>query len=139
MAGFLTDAEMKALADSFLGNGTPATVYAGLSTTTPASDGTGVTEPSGFAYARVAITNNATNFPAASGSGGSITKSNGTAIAWPQASGGSWGTPTYVPLYSVATGGTPFALAQITTAKAVADGDTLSIPASSLVWTFSAT
>lgn len=42
----------------------PATLYFGLSTTTIYADGTGITEPSGGLYARVAVTNNVTNFPA---------------------------------------------------------------------------
>ena len=39
----------------------PATVHLALSTTTP-TDAGGITEPSGGAYARQAITNDATNF-----------------------------------------------------------------------------
>lgn len=45
--------------------GAPATWYVGWSTTQPNQDGSNVTEPSGNGYARVAVTNNATNFPAA--------------------------------------------------------------------------
>jgi hypothetical protein len=56
----------------------PATVYVGLFTATP-SDAGGGTEVSGGAYARVAVTNNSTNFPAAA----SGSKSNGTAITFP--------------------------------------------------------
>jgi hypothetical protein len=45
----------------------PATLYVGLSTADPTDDDSGLAEPSGNGYARVAVTNNATNFPAASG------------------------------------------------------------------------
>lgn len=56
----------------------PATVYMALFSASP-SDGVAGTELSGSAYARVAITNNTTNFPAGN------PKSNGTAITFPQA------------------------------------------------------
>lgn len=44
--------------------GTPASWYIGWSTTTPNQDGSNFTEPSVGGYARVAVTNNTTNFPA---------------------------------------------------------------------------
>ena len=40
----------------------PTTYYLGMSTTTIAKDGTGGTEPTDSAYARIAIANNKTNF-----------------------------------------------------------------------------
>ena len=49
----------------------PATLYFGLSTTAISIDGTGATEPSGGSYARVAFTNNKTNWGVASN--GSLT------------------------------------------------------------------
>jgi hypothetical protein len=61
-------------------------VYAALYTQMPAKDGGGV-EVSGPGYARLAITNNATNFPAAADG----EKSNGTDWDFGVA-GGSWGT-----------------------------------------------
>ncbi|MDP9488130.1 MAG: hypothetical protein M3Q49_20465, partial [Actinomycetota bacterium] len=57
------------------------TVYVALYTTAPDDAGAGGTEVSGGAYARVAVTNNATNWPAAVGGA----KSNGVAITFPQA------------------------------------------------------
>lgn len=71
----------------------PSTIYVGLSTTAPAADGTNISEPSGFDYAPVAVTNNATNWPAASGG----VKRNGTAIQFPTATG-SWGFVTHFVL-----------------------------------------
>lgn len=50
-------------------------MYVGLCTDV-AEDGTITGEPSGSSYARVAVTNNATNFPAASGG----SKANGATI-----------------------------------------------------------
>lgn len=46
----------------------PGTYYIALFTTTPDTDGTGGVEASYTSYARFAVTNNATEFPASSGS-----------------------------------------------------------------------
>lgn len=72
------------LLDHVFGNAAysaPATLHVGLSSTTITDAGANITEPSTGGYARVAVTNNATNFPAASGGA----KSNGTAITFPTA------------------------------------------------------
>lgn len=61
------------------------TYYLALSSSAWIEDGTGGTEPVGNAYARTAITNNVTNFPAASGT--PATTQNGVAISMPQATG----------------------------------------------------
>ena len=63
----------------------PSTVYYGLSTTTIADDGTNITEPTFTGYARVAVTNNSTNFPNASGGA----KSNGATVEFPENTSGS--------------------------------------------------
>ena len=78
----------------------PTTYYVGLSTTTIAIDGTGETEPSTGAYARVAVTNNKTNFTTASL--GSLT--NDTAISFVESTL-AWGTITYVFLADNLTAG----------------------------------
>lgn len=100
--GRLATTQANALLDYMFGQTgsytVPATYYIALSTTTPTDAGTNVTEPSGNAYARVAVTNNSTNFPAAS----SRAKSNGTAITFPVATG-SWGTITHFAIYKHAT------------------------------------
>jgi hypothetical protein len=77
------------------GNGSPSiagTFYFGLSTTAIAADGTGITEPGGGSYARVAVTANSTNF-------GFLdeylsTWANKLAIAFP-APTGAWGECIY--------------------------------------------
>lgn len=80
----------------------PPTYYAGLSSTPPNEDGlTGITEPSGGNYSRVAIPNDAVNgftFTA-----GQIT--NGTQISWPLSTA-PWGEQTYVFFSDQPTGGT---------------------------------
>jgi len=99
----------------------PATLYVGLSTADPTDDGSGIAEPGGGSYARVAVTNNATNWPAASGGA----KANGTAITFPQASA-SWGTVTHFIIMDATSGGNMLAHAALDASKTVDSGDTLS-------------
>lgn len=105
-----TDARERTVADSQFGGGAttwaPATWYLGLSTTTPNDDGSNFTEPSGGSYARVAVTNNSTNFPAASTSSGTTTKTNGADFTFPDPTG-SWGLITYAGWFTASSGGTP--------------------------------
>jgi hypothetical protein len=99
----------------------PTDIYVGLSTTAPADDGTNITEPSGGnGYARVQVTNNLTNWPAASGGA----KSNGTAVAFPTATG-SWGTVTHMFFSDAASGGSILGSSALTTAKTVDTDDTV--------------
>lgn len=77
----------------------PATVYVAIYTATP-NDAGGGTEVSGGSYARAAVTNNATNWPAASGGA----KSNGSAITFPTPTAG-WGTATSFGIFDASTGG----------------------------------
>lgn len=106
-----TAARERVIADSQFGAGAitgvaPATWYVGLSTTIPANDGSGFSEPVGAAYGRVAFTNNATNWPAASTSDGVTRKLNGAKITFPNPTG-AWGTIVYWGLFLNPTGGTP--------------------------------
>lgn len=68
----------------------PVTQYFALWTSALSASSTGSTagEASYTGYARVAVTNNATNFPAATGTT-SATKQNANAIAFPQNTGGA--------------------------------------------------
>jgi hypothetical protein len=112
----------------------PATHYLGLSTTTPAADGTGVTEPSGNNYSRVAITNNTTKFPNASAGA----KANGEEIVFPTPSG-SWGTCTYWVLYDASSGGNLLNYGAINggTGKAIGSGDAAKVAVGDLDITMS--
>ena len=74
----------------------PSTYYIGLSTTTPSSDGAGVSEPSDPAYARVALTS--LTAPV----GGVIR--NDQVISFPDSTE-DWGTITHFVLYDAQTGG----------------------------------
>lgn len=109
-----------ALLDYIFNSGSfKATLYFGLSTADPLDDGSGLAEPSGGAYARVAVTANATNFPAASG--GSI--ANGTAITFPTATAG-WGTVTHVAVFDAASGGNLIVHGALTASKTIDTDDT---------------
>jgi hypothetical protein len=101
----------------------PATIYVGLSTADPTDTGSGIAEPSGGAYARVAVTNNATNWPAASGGA----KANGTAVTFPKATA-SWGTIAYMIYMDAVSGGNMLAYAPLTVSKVVSADDTLTFP-----------
>lgn len=104
------DVQEQAIANSQFGGGAttwaPATWFVGLSTTTPNDDGTGFTEPSGGSYARVSVTNNSTNWPAATTSSGVTSKANGTVIQFSNPTG-TWGLVTYWGLFSASSGGSP--------------------------------
>lgn len=69
---FLVDDLMTSVLDQFWGDAgatsPPATYYIALFTVTPDTDGTGGTEAAYTDYARFAVTNDATEFPTASGS-----------------------------------------------------------------------
>lgn len=116
------------LAFSKATNNFPATLYVGLSTTTPTNTGGSVTEPAGGSYARVAVTNNSTNFPAAT----ARSKSNGTDIVFPTATG-SWGTITHFVMYDALTGGNFVAWGALTVPVSVISGATVTFATGSLV------
>jgi hypothetical protein len=102
-----TSARERAIADWLFGSGTPATWYLGLSTTSPADDGTGFSEPVGFAYNRVAIPNTAVSWAAAiTASDGTTRKENAAKFTFPNPTG-SWGSVVAWGLFLAASGGTP--------------------------------
>jgi hypothetical protein len=105
----------------------PSTLYIGLSTTAPTQAGGNFKEPSGNGYARVAVTNNSTNWPAASNGA----KSNANAITFPQATG-SWGTVTHFGIFDAATSGNLLAWGALSQSKAISAGDTPYFAAGSL-------
>lgn len=72
----------------------PATWYLGLSLTVPNDDGTNFTEPTGGSYARLAVTNNPTNFAAAVTTSGVTTKANNAAFTFTNPTG-NWGQILY--------------------------------------------
>jgi len=98
----------------------PGTYYVGLSTTVIGNDGSGATEPSGGAYARVSFVNNKTNFGTAAL--GSL--SNATAITFAESSL-AWGTITYVFISDSLTGGNIYYFEALPTPKVVSVNTTL--------------
>lgn len=108
------------LLDHVLGNSAysaPATVYVGLSTADPTDSGSGIAEPSN-GYARVAVTNNSTNWPAAA----SGAKANGTEIQFPEASG-SWGTVTHWFISDASSSGNMLYHGSLSVSRSVIAGD----------------
>ena len=108
-------------------------VYVGLSTTTPALNGTGVTEPSTGSYARVA-TSSATWNSAATGS-----TTNAASITFPTATA-DWAAGanlTYAVLYDASTSGNLLSYGALTAAKSCLNGDTVSISIGNLTITLS--
>lgn len=96
----------------------PGTVYVALYTVTPTDANASGTEVTGGAYARVAVTNNATNWPAASAGA----KANGTAITFP-APTANWGVIVAFAIYDAATLGNELAWGAITPNKTVNASD----------------
>lgn len=111
------------------------TLYVGLATASMSDTTTGitVTEPSvsATAYARVSVTNNLTNWPAAANG----TKQNGTAINFPTATG-NWGTVTdFFIADNVYNTGQIMGWGVLTTSKTISSGDTASFAISAITIT----
>lgn len=123
MGSFADYLENKLLDHAFGGSdySRPATVYIGLSTTTISDAGGNITEPSGNGYARKAVTNNSTNFPAAS----SGAKSNGVAITFDTPTG-SWGTVTDFFIADASSGGNILAYGALSASQVIGSGNVVS-------------
>ncbi len=134
MAGYKSTYLANEILDHVLGGGDysrPATVYCALYTTLPDADGSGGTEVTGGSYARVAITNNGTNFPAAAAG----QKSNGAAITFPAPSA-DWGAVVGAALLDASSGGNLLYIGPFSIPKTINNGDpAFEIPASAGVFT----
>lgn len=142
MAGSFSDYLEKKFLDLIAGAtafSAPATLYVALftdSNTATQRDAGTVTEVSTGTwtnYARVAVTNNTTNFPNASGT--LATKSNGTAIDFGTASTSGSVTVTAMGVYDASTSGNLLFWADLTTSKTVSNGDPTRFAISALVLT----
>ena len=113
--------------DHLFGKGsyTPPTIYIGLSTANPADDASGLTEPSGNSYARVATAGADWN----AASGGTIDNAN--EISFPEASG-SWETLTHFALFDAASGGNMLAHGSLSVSKSISSEDTVKFAAGDL-------
>jgi len=111
------------LIDHLLGSGTytkPSALYVALFVGNPASGGTEVTT-SGSAYVRQSAA-----FTISTNSA-----SNTAAIEYPTATS-SWGTIDYIAIYDASSAGNQLVSAALSSAKTIASGDVLRIPASNL-------
>ena len=125
--GSFSDHWENEILDHLFGKGTytPPTIYIGLSTADPGDDGTGLSEPSGNGYARVATAAADWN-SAASG-----TLDNANAVEFAEATG-SWGTVTHFALFDAASDGNLLAHGSLNQSKTIASGDTAQIAAGDL-------
>lgn len=126
-----TDATTHAAMDRFVAaagtDDSPTVLYMALSTTTPGSDGSNVTEPSGGSYARVQVTSGL--WAASASREKALTNS----IEFAEATG-SWGTVTHLVLFDHATNTASSnvrAWGALTTSKAVVSGEIFRAPAGS--------
>lgn len=124
MAGFSNYLEDEIL-DHIFGGGDytrPATLYVSLHTADPGE--TGASEASGSGYARKSVTNDATNFPAAS----SGAKANGVAVTFAVATG-NWSSSanmTHFGIWDALSSGNFIGGGSLSVAKPVLNGDTAS-------------
>lgn len=105
----------------------PATLYATIFTTVPTTANVGGVEATGGSYARVAVTNNLTSFPAAV----SGAKTNGTDIVF-VTTGITPGTALGVGFYDQSVGGNLRGVSTLATASPYVAGGTLKIVAGAL-------
>lgn len=134
MAGSLSDFSEDEILDHLLGGATytpPATLYLAVFTAAP-TDAGGGTEVTGGSYARLAITNNLTNFPASSGGA----KSNGAVLDMVTASAG-WGTVVAYALFDASSAGNMLGWADLTSSVIINNGDTLRFAAGALTYSLS--
>lgn len=129
MAGLVNEQEVAVL-NHYLGGSQLAapdgTVHVALFTTNPTGDdeaGTGAVEASYAGYARVGVTNNATNWPAAT-SGDPAVKSNANAITFGQKTDAGSVTVTGFGIYNLTTGGVLRMWAPLATSKSIDQNDT---------------
>lgn len=118
--------------DHILGGGDytrPATVYLSLHTGDPGE--TGASETTGTNYARKSVTNNNTNFPAASS--GSKALNVTTTFATPGS--GGWGLCTHFGIWDASTSGNFLFGGALTISKTINNGDTVQFAGGALTIT----
>ncbi|NLW06315.1 MAG: hypothetical protein GX029_14015, partial [Pseudomonadaceae bacterium] len=101
------------------------------SSTTPTIAGTGATEPSGGAYTRIQVENNATNIT----QNGTGTGTNTYALSFAESTS-NWGTMTNYVIYDSLTGGNMLMYGALDRTRTVEAGTTLQIRAGQLQLSF---
>lgn len=112
----------------------PTTVYVGLSTSGPDQSGLGVAEPVGNGYARVAVTNNTTNWKASTTqpTDGGQQQENGNDVTFAAATGAGWGTITNFVIYDASSSGNLLAYGALASSTTINAGDQPVFPAGTL-------
>ncbi len=139
--GSKSDVLELALLDRVLGAAAytpPATVYLALYSAVPSDTGGGTELTAGTApgYARIAITNNMTNFPAATTNGttGKGEKKLGVAQSTPaNSSGSNWPTIVGWALLDTSTGGAQLMWGEVAP-LAVTPAANFTVPANTIMW-----
>lgn len=108
----------------------PVTLYVALYTVAPTATSASGTEVTGGSYARVAVTNNLTNWPAAVAGA----KSNANAIVFPTATA-DWGSVVAAAIYDAASAGNELYFGTLTQNKTISNGDTAQFATTSLALT----
>ena len=96
------------------------TVYLGLSTADPLDSASGLAEPIGNGYARLATAGGDWDAAAAGATANAVIMTLGPA------SGGAWGTITHFALFDAVSGGNMLMHAALDTPRTVADTDSIS-------------
>ena len=105
--------------------------HLGVSTTTPAEDGTGFTEPSGSdGYARIALTLPG-DFVSATDADPSVL-ANASSLTFNAATNNSWGSITHVGLFNASSSGDLLFFLVLDTPRTIDVGETLSFSAGNL-------
>ncbi len=115
--------------DYLLGGAAYPTLWLALYTVAPTAAGGG-TEVSGGGYARLAVVNNATNFPAALGG----SKSNALLLTLPTATA-DWGTVVAAALHNHATLDRVVYFMSLTVGRSIPNGAISDFPVGTLVFT----
>lgn len=112
----------------------PVTLYVALSLSPfdTSADGTAMDEVTGGAYARIALTNNTTNFPAPAGSNPAVS-SNGVDIAFADATA-DWGTVLSAYVLDAATNGNALYGGDLASPIVVTTGPSITIAAGRFVF-----
>lgn len=101
-----------------------ATLYLALFTSATSDDGSG-TEVTGNDYARTSF-----SFDAWSGTSG--LQDNASAITFPAANGGNWGTITHAAIMDASASGNMYAHGALAASVVINDGDTFEVAAGAL-------
>lgn len=130
--GLGTALKNELLDDTFSAAGTApvANHFVALSTAPPLDDGSGVAEPAGGAYARVAVVNNVANWPVAVLG----VKENGNNITFPAATA-DWGTITHWAIFDALVAGNFICWGTLQTPRTILNGDTFRFLAGDLTMT----